>query len=292
MLTRELLDRVRRLEIRTRKLVDHLVAGAYHSVFKGRGIEFHEVREYLPEDDARSIDWNVTARFARPFVKQYVEERELSVMLLVDISASGDFGSRGRSKNEQAAELAALLAFSAIRNNDRVGLLMFTSEPEVYLPMRKGHRHALRVIRELLAGERRRRQTDLGSALRRTLRILPRRAVIFLISDFLDSGYEKPLAVASYRHDLVAVRIADPMELDMPPPPGLLSLEDAESGRIIAFNGRSGEQRRNYRNTAARLREDADKACRKAKVDLIDIMVGQDVVEPLMKFFHARRKLR
>ena len=209
----EILARIRRIEIRTRKVVEELTAGAYHSVFKGRGMEFREVREYAEGDDVRAIDWNVTARFGRPFVKQFAEERELVVMLVVDVSASGDFGSTGRRKNEVAAELAATLAFSAIRNGDRVGLLLHSTREELYVPPRKGRRHVLRLIRDLLYHDRRHPGTNLRAALENLLRLQRRKAVVFLISDMLDAGFGHTLAVAARRHDVTGLRIIDPKEL-------------------------------------------------------------------------------
>ena len=289
MLTRELISNVRRIEIRTRRIVDEITAGAYHSVFKGRGIEFDEVREYMPGDDVRSIDWNVSARFGRPFIKKFVEERELTVLLVVDVSASGDFGSRGRSKNEMAAEIAALLAFSAIRNNDRVGLLTFTTQQELFIPPRKGRRHVLRLVRELLASERRERGTDVGGILETCMRLLPRRAVVFLISDLLDSGFEQPLRIANRRHDVVAMRMTDPRELVFPRA-GLVALEDAEHGTTRVFSSFRTSTRRMVAVDAGSRRVRQEGICRRAAVDLIDFTCGQDTVRPLVEFFRKRER--
>jgi len=291
MLTKELIANVRRIEIRTRRIVDELTAGAYHSVFKGRGMEFDEVREYLPGDDVRTIDWNVTARFGRPFIKKFVEERELTVFLLVDVSGSGDFGSTDRTKNEHAAELAALLAFSAIRNNDRVALLLFTDERELYVPPRKGRRHVLRLVRDLLAWKRTRSGTDIGKALEAMMHLADRRSIVFLISDLLDSGFEKPLAVAARRHDVVALRVVDRRELSLPRL-GYLWIEDAESGDLWLHAGGRKETQQRFGVEAGGLRMSQDQLCRKTGVDLIDITCGEDYVRPLMQFFRAREKRR
>ncbi|MCF7855348.1 MAG: DUF58 domain-containing protein [Candidatus Pacebacteria bacterium] len=289
MLTRELISNVRRIEIRTRRIVDDITAGAYHSVFKGRGIEFEEVREYIPGDDVRSIDWNVSARFGRPFIKKFVEERELTVLLLVDISASGDFGSQGRSKNEMAAEIAALLAFSAIRNNDQVGLLTFTTQRELFIPPRKGRRHVLRLVRELLANERREEGTDIGGILETAMHLLPRRAVVFLISDMLDSAFEQQLRIMNNRHDVVAMRVTDPRELALPAL-GLVALQDAETGATVIFNSYRKDARRSMAVDAGGRRLRQESICRRAAVDLIDFTCGQDTVRPLVEFFRKRER--
>ena len=234
MLTKEIIQKIRKIEIRTRRIVDELTGGAYHSVFKGRGMEFNEVREYEPGDDVRSIDWNVTARMGHPYIKKFVEERELTVFILVDISASGDFGSIYQRKNELAAELAALLAFNAIRNNDQVGLLLFSGRDELHLPVRKGRGHVLRLIRELVAHERLSKKTDIGNALETLMRVTHRRAVVFLISDFIDSGYYQSLSIANKKHDIVAIRILDRRDLNIPSS-GYISIEDAETGELLTF---------------------------------------------------------
>jgi uncharacterized protein (DUF58 family) len=291
MLTKELIANVRRIEIRTRKAVDQLTGGAYHSVFKGRGMEFDEVREYLPGDDVRTIDWNVTARFGHPYIKKFVEERELTVLLLVDISGSGDFGSAGRSKNQVAAELAALLAFSAIRNNDRVGLLQFTDRQELFVPPRKGRRHVLRVVRELLASERQQRGTDIRQALEAMMRLMPRRAVVFLISDMLDDGFGQTLTIANKRHDLIGLRIHDPHELQLPKSTFLM-VEDAEDERLVCFNGASKAALKDWHVETNVARLEQTDIFRKASVDLIDLVSGEDIIKPLMQFFRAREKRR
>ena len=287
--TKELLAKVRKIEIRTRRIVDDLTGGAYHSAFKGRGIEFDEVREYMPGDDVRTIDWNVTARTGQTFIKKFVEERELTVFLLVDISGSGDFGSGKQRKQEVFAEIASLLAFSAIRNNDQVGLLLFSDEDELYLAPRKGRSHVLRVVREMLVHERKHRATDIKHALECFMRAMKRKAVVFLISDFIDEGYEKPLLSVSKAHDLVAIRVRDPLETGLPGG-GWLDLEDAETGEIVTFSAWSKGSLQAFER-AAGAAFDADAAiCRKAGVSMIDLVTGDDVVRPLMQFFNNRGK--
>ncbi len=289
--TGELIAKVRKIEIRTRRIVDELTGGAYHSVFKGKGMEFNEVREYEHGDDVRDIDWNVTARMAHPFIKKYVEERELTVFLMVDVSASGDFGATDRRKNELAAELAALLAFSAIRNNDQVGMLLFSDRDELYLPPRKGRQHVLRLVRDLLAFERQGRRTDVRSALETFMRVNHRRAVVFLISDLLDHGFEQTLTIANKRHDLIAMRVLDPMERAIPSI-GFINLEDAETGEAIVFPGRGAKTRLDYEESSRELHDSNQEICRRAGVDMIDIVNGEDYIRPLMQFFKEREKRR
>jgi uncharacterized protein (DUF58 family) len=241
---RELLKKIRKIEIFTSKLVNDHLSGQYQSVFKGRGMAFSEVRQYQAGDDVRLIDWNVSARMNEPFVKIFVEEREMTVILLVDMSASGRFGSRTQSKQEVAAEVAALVAFSAIKNNDRVGLIIFTDEIELFVPPKKGKKHVLRVISEILTFQPRSRRTDVAVALQYLGRIARKRAVAFLVSDFLADGWLQPLRVADRRHDLVPVIIADPMEARLPPL-GLMVVEDLETGAVLEFDS-SGPEAREY----------------------------------------------
>ncbi|MFM8715439.1 MAG: DUF58 domain-containing protein, partial [Spartobacteria bacterium] len=229
---KEILKKIRRIELRTRRLVNSIFAGQYHSVFKGRGMNFEEVREYAPGDEIRSIDWNVTARMNVPYIKKFTEERELTVMLLVDVSASGLFGSIELSKRELAAEVASILAFSAINNNDKVGLLLFTNEVELFIPPKKGRLHTLRLIREMLYFEPKGRGTNLAGALDYMNRVTSRRAVVFMISDFMAPDFTKALTVTSRRHDLVAMPVTDPGESDLPDV-GIVTLEDAETGAQI-----------------------------------------------------------
>lgn len=285
---KELLSKVRRLEIKTRRMVEETTGGAYHSVFKGRGIEFSEVREYSSGDDIRDIDWNVTARMGAPFVKKYVEERELNVLLLVDASASGRFGSANASKLQMIVETAALLAFSAIRNNDKVGLHMFTDREELLLPPRSGRGHVLRLIRELVAAKPLGSSTDISKALEASASALKKKSIIFLISDFIDpKGYERAMRTVNLRHDLVAVRVLDPLELQLPALAGM-SVEDSESGEIVHFDGSSASARAAYAESAARLHAENAASCRHAKVDLIEMRCGDDLIKPLMAFFKMR----
>src|SRR5437867_3970758 len=282
----EVLRAVRRIEIRTRRLVEESMGGEYHSVFRGRGMEFSEVREYQIGDDVRSIDWNVSARMGHPFVKKYIEERELTVFLAVDVSGSKDFGSRGRTKGELAAEVAALLAFSAIKNHDRVGAILFTGQVEKYIPPKKGKTHVLRVIREILSYEPVRRKTDIGAALEYAMRVLSRHCVLFVISDFLASGHEKALRIAARKYDMVAIAIEDPRE-EAIPPVGLLELEDAETGerRIVDTSDRG---LRPAMEKAARDRRAAlARSLRSANVDLVRLSTGEAYDVPLIRYFDA-----
>ena len=289
MIPKEILDKVRLIEIRTRSAVDDLLAGEYHSVFKGRGVEFAEVREYQAGDDVRTIDWNVTARVGAPFVKVYDEERELTVVLVVDASASGAFGSGARMKGEVAVEISALLAFSAIRNNDRVGLLIFTDEVEVFVPPKKGRRHVLRVIRELLYFQPRGKGTSIRGALDYLARVLHRRSVVFLISDFLDAGYERSLQLISGRHDLIAITVGDPRERELPDV-GFIDLYDAETGESALVDTRHREVRRLF---AARRQRDEERRrllLRRTGVDVVEIDTSRSYIEPLVGFFRARAR--
>jgi len=292
MNTKEIIAQVRRIEIKTRRIVDDITAGAYHSVFKGRGIEFEEVREYTPEDDVRDIDWNVTARMGSPFIKKYIEERELTVMIAIDASASTAFGSLDRTKRERAIEIASLLAFSAIRNNDKVGLMIFSDRTELYLPPRSGKVHGLRIIREMLAGKSTSKGTDISSALNRMMKTLRKRAVIFLISDFLDDkDFSKRLTIANKRHDLIAVRILDPVEIKWPMTASV-SLEDSENGRSYELFAPGGSFSSSYASQALAMHDRNKQACRRAKVDLIDIRCGDDYIKPLVGFFRQREQFR
>jgi uncharacterized protein (DUF58 family) len=291
MFPTETFRQVRRIHIRTRRLVDGVLAGEYHSVFKGRGMEFAEVREYVPGDDVRTIDWNVTARMGQPFVKQYVEERELTVMLLVDLSASGQFGSGTRFKSEIATELCAVLALSAIRNNDTVGLILFTDRIERFIPPRKGRNRALRVIREMLVFEPQGRRTDLGHALEYLHKVCRRRSVTFLISDFLASGYERQLRLVHKRHDLIPICIADPRESELPNV-GLITLRDLETGDYALIDTGSAAVRRAYRERRAAAALVRQRLFRSLGVDVIDVTTRESYIHPLMRFFRLREKRR
>jgi uncharacterized protein (DUF58 family) len=288
MTTAELAQKVRRIEITTRKTVTATFAGEYASAFKGRGMDFDEVREYQMGDDIRAIDWNVTARTGGLHTKRFKEERELTVLFLVDLSASGTFGSV-RSKNRVAAEISALLAFSAIKNNDRVGLLIFTDRIELYIPPRKGSTHVLRLIRELLAFQPEGSSTDIGSVLEVFAQLYKRRAVVFLISDFLDIGFERPLKVLGRRHDLIAVSLSDRREIDMPGV-GLIELEDAETGKRVVLDTWDREVREAVRNIWGNAASSLKSLCSSAGIDLIEIDTGSDYVRPLTRFFMARMK--
>jgi uncharacterized protein (DUF58 family) len=289
MLPREVLRQIRRLQLKARRAVEDLLGGEYHSVFKGSGMAFEEVRAYQPGDDIRSIDWNVTARMGQPFVKRYIEERELTVLLAVDTSGSHQFGTRVQLKREVAAELAAVLAFSAISNNDRVGLVQFTDRVEHFLPPRKGTRHVLRLIRDVLFRPPRRRGTCLREGLDYLNRVLRRRAVVFLLSDFLDRDYEKSFRRTGRRHDLVAVRISDPREEELPAV-GLVELEDAESGRRLLLDTSDRAVRDAYRADAAARREAVRQLSRSAGVDLIEVSTDGSHLDALIRFFRLRER--
>jgi uncharacterized protein (DUF58 family) len=315
MIPREILKKIRQIELRTNRLVSETLAGQYHSVFKGQGMNFDEVREYQPGDEVRSIDWNVTARMNHPFIKKFVEERELTLMLVVDVSGSGLFGSKTQSKREMAAEIASVLAFSAIRNNDKVGLILFSDEVEKFIPPRKGRRHVLRVIREVLLFEPRRQGTNLNGALEFLLRVTPHKAIAVVISDFIGSpavaaGNRRSrlrpqmmllesLAQAAYpllrqanrRHDMVAVQITDPCELELPAL-GRLVLKDAETGEVVEIN--TGDERRRAAFALRQNRAQADLArlFRSAGIDAIQLSTDQPYGAALGRFFETREKRR
>jgi uncharacterized protein (DUF58 family) len=281
--------RVRRLEIRTRRLVDQSLAGSYHSMFRGRGMEFAEVREYSPGDDVRTIDWNVSARMGHPFVKKFTEERELTVMLVVDASGSAHFGTGRSTKVQLAAEVAALLAFSAIRNHDRVGLLLFTDDVERYLPPRKGREHALRVLREVLTAAPRRAGTRIVRALEFLQHVVRKRAVVFLLSDFQDAGYERLLRVVARKHDVVAIAVSDPREQTLPEV-GLVAVEDPETGARGLLDAGSSAVRQAYAAFAARAREELRRGIRRAGVDLLELSTGEPYEVPMVRFFRERAR--
>ncbi len=292
MISRELAAQIRRIQIRSRKAVNTVLAGEYTSVFRGRGIEFEEVREYQPGDDIRSIDWNVTARTGTLHIKRYVEEREMIVIFLLDMSASGAFGTTGKTKNEIAAEMCALIAFSAIRNNDNVGLIAFTGQVERYVPPGKGTRHVLRLIEEILEFEPRNRSTSIASALDFLGKVFSKRAVVFLISDFLDTGYEHKMKIMARKHDLIAVQVRDPAELELITR-GLITFKDMESGHTLEVDASSPVVRRFVREQSQNRLEQFRKSCTAAGIDLIDIEAGKDHVERIAAFFSSReRRLR
>jgi len=289
MIPKEILKKVKRIEITTRGLVNDVFSGEYHSVFKGRGMEFSEVREYQVGDDIRSIEWNVTARMGHPFVKIFEEERELTVMLLVDVSSSGNFGTVERMKGEIATEICALLAFSAIKNNDKVGLIVFTDKVEKFVPPKKGKAHVLRVIRELLFHEPEGTQTNIGDALEYLSRIAKRRSVVFLVSDFINIGYEKALSIANKKHDIVAITITDPRELELPDV-GFIELEDAETKEVILVDTSYADTRTSYHNATSKDVIQRTKLFQSLDIDHIDIKTNESYVEPLIRFFRMRAR--
>ncbi len=289
LLSPALFKRIRQIEIRTNREVTDVLGGQYHSVFKGRGMEFEEVREYLPGDEVRSIDWNVTARFGHPYIKKFREERELTVMLVVDVSASGQFGSVRQTKNELAAELGAVLAFSAIRNNDKVGVILFTDRVEKYIAPKKGRRHVLRVIREILAFEPRSTGTDLSLALDYLNRVQRRRAVCFLLSDFQDEEFRKSLRVAGKRHDIVALSVRDPREEELPPV-GLVELRDAETGERAIVDTFDADVREAFALKAKARLAGLRQLFRATAVDQVEIRTDADYMLPLIKFFRMRER--
>ena len=290
MIPRELAKKIRYIQIYTSKAVNDVLAGEYESVFKGRGMEFDEVREYAPGDEIRSIDWNVTARMGHPYVKRFVEERELTIMFLVDLSASGAFGTVEKTKNEVAAEICALLAFSAIKNNDKVGLIIFTDTIEMFVPPKKGTSHVLRLIRDLLNFSPRQTKTDIAIALNYLGRVLNKRCVAFLVSDFIcDTGFEKTLHVLGRRHDLIAVSISDPTEMVLPPV-GLIELEDAETGERILIDAGSPGVRRRYQGLTREGRRRLRELFRSAGIDHAELVSGRDHVKDLVRFFRTRER--
>ena len=289
MIPTEILKKVKRIELRTRNLVNTIFAGEYHSVFKGRGMAFAEVREYQPGDDVRTIDWNVTARMDDPFVKVFDEERELTVILMVDASASGDFGTVAQMKGEIGAEICALLAFSAIQNNDRVGLIIFTDKVELFIPPKKGKKHVLRVIRELLYFQPSGRGTNINAALEYLNRVTYRRSVVFLVSDFFASDYEKALRVANRRHDLIAITLEDPREYDLPAI-GIVELEDAETGEGILVDFGDAAVREAFQKLTRKERDEREALFRRMGLDAVNISTQGAYHEPLMQFFRMRAK--
>ncbi len=289
MLPKEVIKKIRQIEIRTKKLVNELFSGEYHSTFKGQGMEFEEVRQYEPGDDVRLIDWNVTARMGLPYIKKFREERELSVVLLIDASSSGRFGTRDRFKNETAAELGALLAFSAIKNNDKVGLIIFTDRIEKFVPPKKGRAHVLRIIREIIYFKPQGKGTNIAAALEYFNKVIRRKSVVFLVSDFLSEGFSKPLQIANNKHDIIAIKVSDPRE-SIFDDVGLIELEDAETGEVLIIDTGSKEFRREF---AARASEDVaelKKGLRSINLDFINIRTDQSYIVPLINFFKMREK--
>ena len=305
MIPREILKKIRQIELRTNRLVNETLGGQYHSVFKGQGMNFEEVREYQPGDEVRSIDWNVTARMNHPFVKKFVEERELTLMLVVDVSGSGLFGSGTQSKRELAAEIASVLAFSAIRNNDKVGLILFTDDVEKFIPPKKGRRHVLRVIREILFFEPQRRGTNLTGALDFLNRVTAHKAIVAVVSDFLDAtpavpgatnarGEVRPntaLRQANRRHDVVAVQITDRYELELPSL-GRLVLQDAETGEVLEVHTGDARKRAAFAQRRTEMQKELDRLLRSARIDAIQLRTDQPYAAALGRFFETREKRR
>ena len=289
MLPKELIKRIRKLEIATRKVVSDMLAGQYQSVFKGRGMAFSEVRQYQPGDEVRTIDWNVTARMNDTYVKVFTEERELTVMLVVDVSASKEFGSKDRSKAEMAAEVAAQIAFSAIANNDRVGLILFSDQVEKVVPPRKGKKHVLRVVSDILSFKPKGKGTDINAGLDYLSRIAKRKAVTFLISDFLASEYDKALRIVSRKHDLVPVVLSDPFEVEFPSL-GLVDLEDAETGHRWLVDTSDPRVRGRFRELMESRRDERTKLFRKLQLDHVELRAGEDFAGALQRFFRARSR--
>ncbi len=285
----EILKKIRALEIKTRGLVQTVFAGDYHSVFKGRGMNFDEVREYQPGDEIRAIDWNVTARLGTAFVKKFTEERELTVILVVDVSASGSFGSSSQSKRELAAEVACLLAFSAIRNNDKVGLLLFTDQVELYIPAKKGRSHTLRLIREILFFQPQSRGTNAALALRYLNKVVTRRAVVFFVSDFQTGDFTRELAVTGRRHDFIAIHVQDERERILPDV-GIITLEDAESGEQIEINTGNRSTRTHFTELAEAQSADLQRTLHRNNIDTISLQTDRDYLPELRSFFKQRER--
>lgn len=289
MISREVLKEVRRIQVTTSRLVTDVFAGHYHSVFKGRGMEFDEVRQYMPGDDIRSIDWNVTARTGEPFIKKFVEERELSFMLMLDISGSSDFGSSSKLKRRLAAELCSILALSAIRNNDKVGLIAFSDRTERYVPPGKGMSHVLRIIREALYHKPEGKGTDIKGALEHLGKVMKKNTVVFLLSDFIDKDYQRTLTILNRRHDIVAMSITDPREVELPDV-GLLEIQDAETGQPMLIDTANRAMRTAYRAEALRRKDARTRAFAASGVDHIEIRTDEPYTKTLFRFFRMRER--
>jgi uncharacterized protein (DUF58 family) len=289
MIPQELIKKIRQIEIYTSRMVDASFAGQYESVFKGRGMEFDEVREYVPGDDIRTIDWNVTARTGRAYIKRFVEEREMTVIFAVDLSASGDFGTVNKAKNELAAEFCAVLAFAAAKNNDKVGLLIFTDRIELYIPPKKGISHMLRLVRELLYFRMPKRKTDIAQALDYLARVVRKRATIFLVSDFIETDFKRPLSLLNKRHDIIAVSVRDVAEITLPNI-GLIELADAETGEITLVDTSSRQFKNKYSSTSAQRFDDLKNMLRTINVDCVSISTDKPYIQDLVRFFHMRHR--
>ncbi len=287
--TKELLKKVRKIEIKTRGLSNRLFSGEYHSAFKGRGMVFSEVREYMPGDDVRTIDWNVTARFNEPFIKTFEEERELTAMLLIDVSGSGSFGTRSKLKKELITEVSAVLSFSAIQNNDKIGVIFFSDRVEKFIPPKKGRKHILRIIREMLELDPEGKGTDIGQALRYFTQVIRKRSIAFLISDLMDHNFADPIKITNKKHDLVALRVHDPAEGSLPAM-GWVAFTDPESGRSEWVNTSDAKVRSRYRAEALRKEDEIRQAVRKAGVDMTTLPTDGSYIQPLMDLFKRRER--
>jgi uncharacterized protein (DUF58 family) len=289
METSDLLKKVRKIELKTRGLSNHIFAGEYHTAFKGRGMAFSEVREYQPGDDIRTIDWNVTARFNTPFIKVFEEERELTVMLIIDVSGSKNFGTQKQMKQELVTELSAVLAFSAIQNNDKIGVIFFSDKVEKFIPPKKGKSHILRIIRELIAFEPENKGTDIGEALRYFNNVIKKRAVCFVISDFMDNNFEAPLKIANKKHDVVTIRINDKREEELPDI-GLIQMKDAETGEVKWIDTGNKSIRQNYKKNYLQNKDEVNQLFKNSGVDTIQLRTDMDYIKPLIQFFKRRVK--
>lgn len=290
MNTAEILKKVRKIEIKTGRAVNEIFAGKYHSVFKGRGIEFSEVREYVPGDDVRDIDWNVTARFSRPYVKKYEEERELNLLILCDVSGSQFFGSKDVLKNELSAEIGAAFAFSALKNNDKIGLMLFSDRPELYIPPRKGKNHALRIIRELLAYAPESRKTGVSKALDEASKLLKRNSIVLLISDFLDEGFEKSLKLAKIKHDIIPIIIYDEVERKLPHAGAFLTTENIETGETVTAELSDRRYLEEYERLNAAWRNENAELFKRLGLGYIELSPERDIYREIAAFFKGREK--
>lgn len=289
--SKEIFKKVRKIEIKTRGLSNQIFSGEYHSVFKGRGMAFSEVREYQYGDDIRNIDWNVTARYNHPYVKIFEEERELTVMLLIDISGSNNFGTQNQLKQELITEIAAVISFSAIQNNDKVGVIFFSDKIEKFIPPKKGSSHILRIIRELIDFKADNKGTDIAEALRYLTNAIKKKSTAFLISDFMTDGYEKALQIANHKHDLIAVRITDERETELPDI-GLAKMKDSETGKSIWVDTSSKKVRNYYNKWTFNKRQELDMVFARFGIDMVKVYTGQDYVKPLMNMFKKRESRR
>lgn len=290
MIPKEIIKKVKKIEIKTRSLVEDVFGGEYHSIFKGHGIDFAEVREYFPGDDVRSIDWNVTARSGVPHIKKYQEERELTVIFLIDASTSGEFGTFEKFKREYAAEICALLAFSAIKNNDKVGLIIFTEEIEKYIPPKKGKKHVMRVITEILSFTPQKRGTDIKVGLDFLNRVLKRKAICFLVSDFFSRDYHQPLKIAAKKNDLIALRIIDRHEVKLPELGAIIHFEDAETGEDLFFDSSDEGLIQEYQDDYETSLSDIETMFKKCNIDFIQFLTDQSYIKPIMLFFRKRAR--